>query len=134
MHKTVIFCLVYSQILWEIYIWSIFKDFVHMLFLITKLKMSKFVKITQKILYFTIKPYKMYSILKIWSKYPEFRIRNFSGFSGSGFFPGKKQCADLREVRLCIKMPCLNFCTRLYLQFFGGRRWQTWKMQKTHFI
>ena len=95
MHKTVIFCLVYSQILWEIYIWSIFKDFVHMLFLITKLKMSKFVKITQKILYFTIKPYKMYSILKIWSKYLEFRIRNFSGFSGSGFFSGYKTVRGL---------------------------------------
>ena len=61
--------------------------------------------------------------------------QNFrTGFSGSGFFPGKNQCDSLREVKIFAIMLLLHKKFIFYRHLFGGRSWQIGKMQKTDFI
>ena len=77
----------------------IFKKFSHLVSKIEIPKMLKLVKITEIFCFASEINLFLCILTKIWSKLPGFLHPDFSRIFRIRFFPGKKECADLREVK-----------------------------------
>ena len=112
----------------------ILKKFSHLVSEISIPKMLKLVKITENFCFASEINPKWCILFKIWSKIPGFLYPDFSRIFRIRFFSRKKKCGRLREVKLSAILCHIPIYFIFNMNLFGGRSWQTWKMQKTIFI
>ena len=100
----------------------------------TMSKKSKFLKFSEKLWNYPIKPYFLLSFFKTWSQKSEIQHPDFSRIFWIRFFPRKKNWGRLGEVKLLAIFWPLHKYHVLYINWNWGMMGQMRKIGKTTFM